>query len=239
MTRTIGYDHGGLALTGHLHAPDGPARAAILLAPTIAGPNAPMFRRAAMLADLGYLTLVADYYGAPAHGISDFAAFAPLAAALRADVRHYRDRILAALAALRGLPEAAGLPVAAIGFCMGGQAVLELARDGADLACVVSFHGLLDTQAPARAGVVRAPMLACHGHADPLVPPEQVATFQAEMDAAGADWTMQIYAGAKHGFTDPGSDARGLPAIGYHKGADHQSWAAMQAFFDLHLTRTA
>lgn len=114
---------------------------------------------------------------------------------------------------------------------MGGQAVLELARAGEDLAAVVSFHGLLDTKRLATAPV-HPRILVCHGDRDPMVPREQVLAFWEEMDAAQAHWHFHAYSGVKHGFTDPASDTRGLPAVGYDPSADRQSWAAMLSLFD-------
>jgi dienelactone hydrolase len=128
------------------------------------------------------------------------------------------------------------LPVAAIGYCMGGQAALELAREGHDLFAAVSFHGLLSTDRPAQPGAVKARLLVCHGDADPLVPREQVLGFWEEMDAAGANWHFHAYSGVKHGFTEPGSDGRGMAFLGYDASADRQSWAAMIGLFDEILT---
>ncbi len=221
----LAYAHGGTALTGWLARPAGPARAALVLFPTIANVNAHMERRAAMLAQAGYLVLIADFYGV-AEG--DWSA---LATELRADTAHYRARISAAVAALRALPEAAGLVMGAIGNCMGGQAALEAARHGEAFRVVASFHGLLETGQRAEPGVIQARLLICHGDADPMVPRAHVLAFWEEMDAAGANWHFHSYSGVKHGFTDPGSDARGLPAIAYDASADRQSWAAMQALF--------
>jgi dienelactone hydrolase len=222
----VSYHHGDVALTGWLASPGTTARAAILVLPTIANPTPAVKRRAQMLAELGYLALVADFYG-PAEGEP-----ATLAQELRSDVDTYRARLSAALDTLKSLPEAAGLPVGAIGYCMGGQAALELARDGHALFAAVSFHGILSTDRPAQSGAVTARLLVCHGDADPLVPREQVAAFQDEMDAAGANWHLHAYSGVRHGFTDPGSDARGVPAIAYDASADRQSWAAMTGLFD-------
>lgn len=229
----LAYAHGDAALTGWLARPQGIARAAILVLPTIANVTPAVERRAAMLADRGYLALIADFYGEP---VPDFAAAGPLAETLRADTDHYRARLAAGLDLLRGLPEAQDLPVGAIGYCMGGQAALELARDGHDLFAAVSFHGLLSTGRAAEPGAVKARLLVCHGDADPIVPREQVLAFWEEMDGAGANWHFHAYSGVKHGFTDPGSDARGMPAIGYDASADRQSWAAMLSLFDELLT---
>jgi len=79
---------------------------------------------------------------------------------------------------------------------------------------------------------VKARLLVCHGDADPMVPRSAVATFQAEMDRAGANWHLHTYSNVRHGFTDPGSDARGLDAVKYDASADRQSWAAMLGLFD-------
>lgn len=229
----VSYGHANQDLTGWLARPAGPARAAVVVFPTIANFNPPMERRAHMLADLGYLAMVADFYGEP---VESFEASRPLAEKLRADVSHYRGRLAAAITALRELPEAAGLPMLAIGYCMGGQAALEAVRDGQDLLAVATFHGILSTVKAAEPGQIKARLLVCHGDADPLVPRDQVIAFWEEMDRAGTNWHFHSYSQVRHGFTDPGSDARGLEAIQYNASADHQSWAAMVSFFDEVLT---
>ncbi|MBU6395962.1 MAG: dienelactone hydrolase family protein [Sphingomonadales bacterium] len=224
----LAYQDGDTRLTGWLARPVGTPRGAVLVLPTIMNPNEPMARRAQMLADAGFLALVADFYGEP---VRDFEHSMALAGVLRASVDGYRARLRAALDTLTGLPEAQGLKAAAIGYCMGGQAALELARDGADIVLAASFHGILETGRPAAPGAVKARILVCHGDADPLVPRSQVTAFWEEMDAAGANWHFHAYSGVKHGFTDPGSDARGVPAIGYDASADRQSWAALTGLF--------
>jgi dienelactone hydrolase len=185
-----------------------------------------MERRATMLAAAGYLAMIADFYGVTE---GDWQA---LAKELRADTAHYRARLAAAVATLRALPEADGLEMGAIGYCMGGQAALEAARDGQDLRAVASFHGLLETGKAAEPGAIKARLLVCHGDADPMVPRKHVLAFWEEMDAAGANWHFHSYSGVKHGFTDPGSDARGIAAIAYDASADRQSWTAMLGMFN-------
>ena len=225
----LAYDHAGTALTGFLARPSGTPRAAVVIFPTILNGSPRIDLAARDLAAAGYLALIADFYG---ERPASFEASGPLAAALRGDVGHYRGRLHAGVAALRAVPGATDLRVAAFGYCMGGQAVLELARDGADLAAVVSFHGILTTAASAQPGAVRARILVCHGDADPLAPRDQVLGFWQEMDAAGANWHFHSYSGVRHGFTDPASDARGLPAIGYDASADRQSWASAISLLD-------
>lgn len=224
---TLPYDDGETALTGLLARPAGVPRAAVVVFPTIMNPTPSVRDKAADLAAQGYLALVADFYGtAPA----DFDEARVLAANIRATPELYRKRLRAAVRALAALNEAAGLPVGAIGFCMGGQAALELAREGAPLFAAVSFHGLLGTDLPAEPGAVQARILVCHGDADPMVPRAQVLQFWEEMDAAGANWHFHAYAGVKHGFTNPGPTTN--PATAYDESADRQSWAAMYSLFD-------
>ncbi len=114
--------------------------------------------------------------------------------------------------------------IAAIGYCLGGTTVLELARSGADIAGVVSFHGGLKTTHPAEASVIRAKILVLTGGEDPVVPPTEVANFEDEMRRAGADWQVITYGGAPHGFTNPKGQ-------NYRKSADRRSWEAMLVFF--------
>jgi dienelactone hydrolase len=135
------------------------------------------------------------------------------------------------VAACAALPEAQGLPMAAIGYCMGGQMVLEAARMNLPLVLVASFHGILSTTAPATEPI-RPRILVCHGDADPLVPRDQVSAFQQEMDAAGANWHLHVYSNVKHGFSDPQADSHGFDALGYNASADLQSWAAMLGLLD-------
>lgn len=222
----LAYRDGEVALTGWLARPQEKGRAAIAVFPTIHNITPRVAEKARALAEAGYLAMVMDFYG---EEVSEANPGPPLAESLRADTGAYRARLRAGLAALQA--EAGELPLLAIGFCMGGQAVLELARDGAPLEAVASFHGLLETDRPAEPGIVRPRILVCHGDKDPMVPRDQVVRFMDEMDAAGADWHLHVYARAVHGFTDPANDEKPIPAVAYDASADRQSWAAMMEFF--------
>ncbi|MFC3096477.1 dienelactone hydrolase family protein [Alteraurantiacibacter palmitatis] len=223
----IAYADGATALTGRLFRPQGKPRAAVVVFPTIMNATPSVLDKAADLGAHGYLALVADFYGEAPASFDDARVNA---AVIRSKPQVYRQRLRASVKALANLPEAAGLPIGAIGFCMGGQAALELAREGAPLFAAVSFHGLLGTDMPAEPGAVRARILVCHGDADPMVPRSQVLDFWEEMDEAGANWHFHSYAGVKHGFTNPGPTTN--PATAYDASADRQSWAAMYALFD-------
>lgn len=224
----VTYIHGDTTLTGLLARPVGTPRAAVVVFPTIMNQVENATRRLPMLAGAGYVAFLADFYG---RAVSDRADAHALGTALRADVANYRRRIAAAVDALAAHPARGDLPMAAMGYCMGGQAVLEAARMNLPLAAVASYHGILSTDAPA-AEPIQPRILVCHGDRDPLVDRDQVRAFQEEMDAAGANWHLHIYAGVKHGFTDPLADSHGLPALGYDASADQQSWAATMGLFD-------
>lgn len=221
----IEYRDGDTALTGWLARPAGTLRAAVAVFPTIMNVTPAIEAKALALADMGYLAFIADFYGEQP---ADFARAGVLAQALRADTDRYRQRLHAALATLAGL--APGTRQAAIGFCMGGQAVLELARSDADLVMVASFHGLLETARPADRPI-GSRILVCHGDADALVPRTHVVRFWEEMDAVGANWHFHSYSGVPHGFTNPNpSPATG--ALFFDASADRQSWAAMHPLLD-------
>src|SRR6187455_3010472 len=225
---TLDYHDGETALSALIARPDGLPRAAVVVFPTIMNPTPAVEAKAKALAEAGYLALIADFYG---QRPGDFDEARALAASIRPDPLAYRRRLKAGLRALATLPVAEDLQLAAIGFCMGGQAALELARDGAPLFAVASFHGLLDTGLPAEPGRISARILVCHGDADPMVPRSQVLAFWEEMDAAQANWHFHAYSGVKHGFTNPAT-VEGNPAVAYDASADRQSWAAMLELFD-------
>jgi dienelactone hydrolase len=121
--------------------------------------------------------------------------------------------------------------IGAIGYCFGGGVVLGMARSGADLGAVATFHGALGTDHPAEAGKVHAPILVMTGTDDPFVPPDQVAAFEQEMKAAGATFRIIRYPGAKHAFTNPDAAKYGMEQLAYNADADKKSWAAMVSMF--------
>lgn len=230
MARLLFYADGDVGLTGELFEPETPNNRAILVVHEADGIGGNVRRRCALLADLGYVALAADLHGAgaPLKG----AAMQRAVQAFRDDPARLRRRTAAGLAALS---EATGLPpssLAAIGYCFGGTAVLELARDGAAIAGVASFHGLLTTKAPAGADAIRTKVAAFTGALDPLVPPADVAAFQAEMGAARADWQLTVYGNAWHSFSNIGVIGSDDPRMRYDAVADRLSWDAALAFLD-------
>jgi dienelactone hydrolase len=185
--------------------------------------------RAEALARLGYVALCADVYGKGVRA-SNAEEAGKLAGRFKGDRSLYRRRLAAALAALRETGKADPGRLAAIGYCFGGTGVLELARSGADVRGVVSFHGGLDTPTPAPKGTIRASLLVLHGGDDPWVPPDQVSAFEKEMRESGADWQWTAYGGAVHAFTDPGAGSDPSKGAAYDARADRRSWEAMRDF---------
>jgi dienelactone hydrolase len=192
--------------------------------------------RARRLAALGYVAFAADMFG-DRRQARNLQEVATLVGGLRAAPEKLRARGRAALETLAALPEVDASRLAAIGFCFGGSVVLELAREGADLKAVVSFHGVLTTKMPAAAGQVKASVLVCTGADDPLAPPDQVADFENEMRAAAVrDWQLVSYGNTLHGFSNPAADGTMLRTAIYNAQADRRSWASMQNLFDEVLT---
>ena len=156
---------------------------------------------------------------------------AALAGIYLGDRKLLRARAAAGLDVLRNRPEADPARLAAIGYCFGGTTVLELARGGADLASVVSFHGLLNTPTPGDARKIKGKVLVLHGGDDPYVPMKQVEAFQEEMRNGGVDWQFVTYGGAVHRFTNPEAGSDNSKGAAYNERADRRSWKAMKDFF--------
>lgn len=227
-TDQIVYHDGDTPCHGYLAYDEqaGP-RPVVLVSHAWAGQGDFEREKAHRLVELGYTAFALDNYG---HGkcgnnAEDNSA---LMGPHMEDRFGLQKRLLAGLEAARGLEPADGSRVGAIGYCFGGLCALDLARSGADVRGVVSFHGLF-----APSGLppepIRAKVLALHGHDDPMVPPDKVLALQTELTEAGADWQVHAYGGTVHAFTNPAARA---PEAGtaYRAAADRRSWQSMTAF---------
>ncbi len=182
-----------------------------------------------MLAQLGYVAFAADIYG---KGIrpQSIAEAGAMAGKFKSDRALLRARVNAGLDVLKSQPNVEASQLAAIGYCFGGTAVLELGRSGADVKGIVSFHGGLSSPAPQDARNIKAKVLALHGAADPFVNADEVAAFEKEMTDAKVNYRLIKYPGAMHGFTNP--DNKNIPPGAlYNEAADKASWVEMQKFF--------
>jgi len=225
MHDSLGFVAGGRAFEGILFRPAGVPRAAALVFHGGSGPTEHDRSVAQRLAGLGYAAYVPDLFGETfadrAHGIAVIGALVEAPDVLR-------GRANAALAQLTSAVSAPGC--VAVGHCFGGLVALELARSGADIRAAVSLHGGLHTRAPARAGAVRARVLACTGADDPFCPPAHRAAFESEMTAAGVDWQHHVYGGARHGFSVAGISPSA--AVAHHEPSARRSWEAAVRLLD-------
>ncbi len=187
--------------------------------------------RVEQLADLGYVAFAADLYGKGvlATTVKDAQAHA---------VPFYTDRSLfrrgteAALEILKKSPHVDTNNIAVIGYCFGGTAALELARDGAPVRGVVTFHGVLTTADPNDGSRIRAKVLVLTGGDDPNVPASQVTAFEDEMRKGHVDWEVVSYGNTVHAFTNPNAGSDPSKGMAYNEESDQRSWIAMKNFFD-------
>lgn len=187
-------------------------------------------RRARQLAELGYAAFAIDMYGKGVFAKSHQEA-AQLAGMHFNDRKFMRGRVQAALDVFKKQKFVDAKKIGAIGYCFGGTAVLELARSGADVKGVVSFHGKLTTPFPEDAKNIKGKVLVCHGGADPHIPPEEVEAFKKEMKEGGVDLTFLSYPDAVHSFTVPTAGDDPSTGRAYNPEADKASWEAMEQLF--------
>ena len=231
MAIALDYQDGDVTCKGQLfmpHEQDDGKKPAVLVFHDWSGCTGIALEYAEEISQLGYVALAADLYGEGRTGESVEEKSA-LMMAIKDDRSALLKRMQAALAALRQLPSVDSNRIVAIGFCFGGLCALDLARSGEKLCGVVSFHGLLDSDDAVKAERIVARVLALHGDRDPMVPPEQVLTFQQEMTAAGADWQFITYGNTYHAFMNPDANDPDFGTV-YNAQSAARAWDAMQLF---------
>lgn len=233
QTQLIEYKDGEVTLEGYLAYDDaGQAqRPGVIVVHDWMGFGSFAHTKAEELAKLGYVALAIDIYGKDVRP-RDTKEAAIQAGIYKGDRALMRRRARAGYDVFKNHPLVAPGKIAMMGYCFGGTVSLELARSGAPLRGVVSFHGGLSTPDPGDARQIKAKILALHGADDPYVPMEEVQTFQKEMRDANVDWAMISYGGAVHSFTNPAAGADNSKGAAYHEKADQRSWGAMRQFFE-------
>ena len=230
----VSYTADGVTMKGYLAWDDAVQgkRPGVLVVHEWWGHNEYARKRARMLAELGYTALAVDMYGEgkTASHPKEAGAFA---GEVMKNAPVAKARFQAAENLLKQQPGVDGERIGALGYCFGGSVVLDMARQGADLKAVASYHGGLSTSAPAQAGQVKARVASFTGAEDPMIPPAQVDAFKQEMTQAGVDFTTVVYPGVKHSFTNPDADNYGkqfgLP-LAYNAAADADSWNKTRRF---------
>lgn len=210
---------------------DGKVRPGVMICHTWSGLSDFEKDRAELIASWGYNVLAVDLYGKGRRGTS-IEENQALMAELMDDRGLLRRRILAALSAFQGVPVVDGNKVAAIGFCLGGLCVLDLARSGAAVRGVISVHGLFVPPPPdVPNGLIKAKILALHGYEDPLVPPEQLLNLATEMGNAGVDWQVHAYGLTYHSFTNPAANNASAGSM-FNPTANRRAWQSMENFLE-------
>lgn len=228
----VEYKQGDVTFEGQFFFDDADSapRRAILVFPEWWGLNDYAKKRAEQLAQSGYVALAVDVYGKGVQAKTMEEA-GKLAGALKNDRATLRARANAALAALLARKEVNPKKIGAIGYCFGGTAALELARSGADITGVVSFHGGLSTPTPEDAKNIKAKLLICHGADDPNVPITEVNAFIDEMKKAKVNYQINLYGGAVHAFSNPAAGNDASKGVAYNEQADKRSFQEMKEFF--------
>jgi dienelactone hydrolase len=230
VSNTVGYLDDDVLLEAFFAFDDSLSgrRPAVLINHTWTGRDDFVAEKAKKLAALGYVGFAVDMYGKGVLG-SSAEENAKLMQPFMDNRIMLQKRMNAALYAVKLMPWVDDSKVAAIGFCFGGLCSLDLARTGADLKGVVSFHGLLGAPGNTHGNAIKAKILALHGHDDPLATVDQVIAFEQEMTRAGADWQLHTYGNTQHAFTNPlaNDPERGMV---YRPDADRRSWLAMENF---------
>jgi len=196
------------------------------------GPNNYARKRASMLARLGYTAVAADMYGNAkvARHPKDAKEFATT---LLGSFPELKARFEASLMHLKKHHTVDNNRIFAIGYCMGGTVVLNIARATNDVKAVVSFHGGLDPITTPMENI-NTKILICHGAKDTDIG-ESIPAFEAEMKKHHADFKINVYENAHHSFTNPSASRIGaefdLP-VQYNPLADRESWADMLKFLN-------
>ena len=234
LGKAVDYSAQGVVMKGYLAYDESITgkRPGVLVVHEWWGLNDYARKRARMLAELGYTALAVDMYGDGKQAMhpDDAKAFS---SELMKNFDVGKARFVAAMEFLKQQASVDPSRIAAIGYCMGGGIVLNMARQSVELKGVASFHGSLTAVKPAQPGVIKAKILVLNGGADKFITPEQIEAFKQEMKAAGADFQFISYPGALHSFTNPEATELGkkfdMP-VAYNAKADKESWDEMKNF---------
>ena len=231
-SKTVEYKDGDTVLEGYLaYDTKGPKKKpGVLVVHEWTGLGPYVKRRADMLAKLGYVAFAADIYGKGVRPANPTEAGAT-ATKYKNDRALMRERALAGFEELKKQPNVDVSKMDAIGYCFGGTTVLELARAGADLKGIVSFHGGLDSLHPEDAKNIKAKVLILHGADDHNIQHGELKAIEDEFNASKVDWQVVLYSGAVHAFTNPDAGNDPSKGVAYNEKADKRSWEAMQDFF--------
>lgn len=230
-TQVIEYKEGNTVLEGYLAMPEKITGkvAGVLVVHDWTGVGPYVKRRADELAKMGYVAFAADIYGKGVRPQPPEAG--QVAGKFKSDRKLLRARAIAGLDYLKSNEFVDTKKTIAIGYCFGGTTVLELARSGADVSGIVSFHGGLDSPTPEDGKNIKTKVLVLHGADDPYVPEKDITAFQKEMRDNKVDWQMIYYGDAVHAFSLTEAGNKKETGAAYNELADKRSWEHMKLFF--------
>ena len=230
QTQTVEYKDGDVLLEGYLAWDDtnSDRRPGVLIAHAWAGRSEFEEGKAESLAELGYVGFALDLYGKGMRG-SNAEENTALMQPLLDDRETLQRRMTLALEQIRKQEIVDASRVAAMGFCFGGLSVLDLARTGAELSGVASFHGLFNAPGNTANNRINASVLVMHGWDDPMAKPDQVLALAEELTVMGADWQIHGYGNTMHAFTNPAANDPEFGTV-YNERADRRSWQSLQLF---------
>jgi dienelactone hydrolase len=227
--RPVEYACGNTPLKGYLTSPRSGHAPLVIIAHEAMGLNPLIKARAVRLAEQGYAAFALDLYGAED---LDLPAAQTNSAELMRTPGLLRKRAFVGLEAALRLPNIDRSQCAALGYCQGGQTVLELARGGAPILAAIGVHPGFKRAEGSTDGPIRATILMMTGDEDPVVTADERAAFVDEMRSAGADWQLHVFGGVGHSFTNPEIDAFNFPGFIYDALADERSWKMTLALLD-------
>ncbi|NRB20751.1 MAG: dienelactone hydrolase family protein [Rhodobacteraceae bacterium] len=200
----------------------------ILVAPAFGGLGPFEEERAQELAEAGYVVLAVDYYGDGKRATSKEDAFAMMGE-LNSDRSLLARRMIAALNELKRQKSVDSERIGAMGYCLGGKAVLDLARTGEKFEACVSLHGVYDAPPNSVSSIVPS-LLILHGWEDPLATPDNFVSLASELTSKCQDWQMLSFGHTGHAFTNPNAQEPD-EGMAYSQRATRRSWNALTDFF--------
>ena len=233
QSKAIEYQDGDTTLRGYLYWDDRyeKKRPGVLVLHEWWGLNAYARMRARILAEAGYVAFAPDLYGDGK--MTEHAGEAKAwMQQISANIEQWQQRAKLGLDQLKAQEQVSGDELAAVGYCFGGATAMQMAYAGMELKGVASFHGSLPAATAEQQPNIKASILALHGDADQFVPQEKIDAFKKSLNEAGADWEMVVYGGARHSFTVPDAERKGIDNLKYDPKADRRSWAKLMSFLD-------
>lgn len=233
VKKEITYSKGATQFQGYVVTPKNVKKGnpGILMVHNWMGVTAETVHQAERFAQLGYTVFTADIYGKGVRP-KDSAAAGTQAGVYKKDRKLFRERLNLALDQLKKVDGVDTSKLAVVGYCFGGTGAIELARSGAPVSAVISFHGSLDSPKATDGTNIKGHVLALHGAIDPYVAPADVEAFENEMKSNKVDYQLVKYGGTVHSFTEVAAGTDISKGAAYNETSDKRSFLAAENFLN-------